>query len=240
MNSCTDRVYDHLIQCLTGGTLKPGDLVQRRELAAGLQVSISPVNEAILQLELEGLLETIPRKGTRVRKPGADDIRGLLMSRIAIEAQAIRMVCGAPLAPHADRLRELGRRVDAAPARGAVLIQADVAFHRAIVSLAGCAALQWHFDRLMRQALILLQGWALPPSPRENHERLVASLLTDDPDRAEQAIRRHIQHGKAMLGLERGSEPEPERLRFGQSPHRPQERLGRSMEALLGPTPDGA
>jgi len=233
MSTCTDTVYDALIGRLAEGRLKPGDLVQRRELAAELGVSISPVNEAVLQLELEGLLETIPRKGTRVRSPGPREVWSLLIARMAIEAQAVRMVCGAPLRAHQDRLRALATAVDAHQLTGPLMMRADVAFHRALVAASDCPSLLWHFDRLMRQGLILLRAHTVERRPASAHLELLERLLACEPAAGEEAIRSHIQSGKAALGLERSDFAQPDRPRLGHSPLAAQQRLGGSMERLL-------
>ncbi|MBF0244932.1 MAG: GntR family transcriptional regulator [Planctomycetes bacterium] len=94
MESRCDLAYDHILEEILSDRLVPGDLLIRREVAKRLGLSISPVGEAMLQLELEGILETVPRKGTRVRQPSQQEVWGLLMTRIAIECQVARMVCG--------------------------------------------------------------------------------------------------------------------------------------------------
>lgn len=233
MASRFDTAYEHILGEILSGRLSPGAVINRRDVAENLGVSISPVGEAMLQLELEGVLETIPRKGTRVRRPCQRDVWGLMISRIAMECQAARMICGAPVTTNRERLAALARDMDEAPAGGPVMIRADAVFHRALVTLADCPVLLWHFDRVIRQSLLLLQAVETPPHKRGNHVALVDALETDDPDKAETAMREHIQKGKAAMALERGLYQAEDRLRLGRSPLLAQQRMGRSMERLL-------
>src|ERR1700735_3861507 len=70
------------------GELAIGQVVSRRKLAAELGMSFLPVSEALLRLENEGLLESRPRAGTRVRVPTRADVQGQYIVREALEAQA--------------------------------------------------------------------------------------------------------------------------------------------------------
>src|SRR5262249_62269850 len=65
-----------------------GRFFPRRKVAAELGMSFLPVSEALLRLEFEGLLESRPRAGTRVRIPSREDVRGHYVVREALEVQA--------------------------------------------------------------------------------------------------------------------------------------------------------
>jgi len=233
MQSCVDYVYDAIVRKISDGDLKQGDLINRRALALELKTSVSPVGDAMLQLELEGILETIPRKGTRVRSPNQEDVWGLLMTRLALECQVARMVCGEIVRGSFDSLRELAREVDESPKYGSALLRSEESFHRALFELAECPALLSAFDTLARQSILLIDLRRLAAPRRMSHLELVESLATDDPDSAERAMRAHIQHGKAAFSLERGFFKESRSLRFGRSPLLARRRLGDSLSRLL-------
>lgn len=231
--SRVDFVYDAVVQRLYSGELKPGDLIKRRNLAAELRTSISPVTEAMLQLEMEGLLETIPRKGTRVRQPTQRDVWGMQIVRIAIEVEAARLVCGQPVLEHRDKLGELAEIIDATPRKGGQRLNADAAFHRHLVELAGCPALLKHFDMTIRQSLLLVAVRNMPTNKVASHLELLAALETENSDEAEQAMRVHIQTGKEFYALERGHFAETVKVKFGDSPKLVSKRITRSVEQLL-------
>src|ERR1700751_3560172 len=75
------------------GELAIGQVISRRKIAAELGMSFLPVSEALLRLEHEGLLESRPRAGTRVRVPTRQDVQGHYVVREALEVQAAMLFC---------------------------------------------------------------------------------------------------------------------------------------------------
>ena len=73
------------------GEVAIGQVISRRKIAAELGMSFLPVSEAFLRLEFEGLLESRPRAGTRVRIPSREDVRGHYLVREALEVEAARL-----------------------------------------------------------------------------------------------------------------------------------------------------
>src|SRR6201996_7406780 len=78
------------------GELKIGQPISRRRLAAELGMSFLPVSEALLRLENEGLVESRPRAGTRVRMPTREDVEGQYIVREALEGQGARAFLAPP------------------------------------------------------------------------------------------------------------------------------------------------
>ena len=67
--SLSSEAYSNVRQRILRGELKLGQVISRRTLASEMGMSFLPVSEALLRLEVEGLLESRPRAGTRVRIP---------------------------------------------------------------------------------------------------------------------------------------------------------------------------
>ena len=86
--SLSAEAYEVVRQRIARGELVLGQAVSRRRLAAELGMSFLPVTEALLRLEFEGLLESRPRAGTRVRVPTPADVEGNYIVRQALETQA--------------------------------------------------------------------------------------------------------------------------------------------------------
>jgi GntR family transcriptional regulator, rspAB operon transcriptional repressor len=86
--SLAAEAYNVVRQRIARGELMLGQPVSRRRLAAELGMSFLPVTEALLRLEFEGLLESRPRAGTRVRIPSPQDVEGNYVVRQALETQA--------------------------------------------------------------------------------------------------------------------------------------------------------
>src|SRR5688500_17900249 len=87
----TEEAY----QCIRGGILSGalpfGAILSRRVIAEQLKISIVPVGDALQRLEGDGLVESRPRVGTRVRIPTAKAIRGHFILREALETQSARI-----------------------------------------------------------------------------------------------------------------------------------------------------
>src|SRR5678816_3387832 len=73
--SLAAEAYEFVKQRILRGELPMGQVISRRKIAAELGMSFLPVSEALLRLEFEGLLESRPRAGTRVRIPSREDVR---------------------------------------------------------------------------------------------------------------------------------------------------------------------
>src|SRR5437868_13721169 len=95
------------------GELAIGQVISRRKIAAELGMSFLPVSEALLRLEHEGLLESRPRAGTRVRVPTREDVMGHYVVREALEVQAAMLFAAVATPDKRSELLKLAARVDA-------------------------------------------------------------------------------------------------------------------------------
>jgi DNA-binding GntR family transcriptional regulator len=112
-SSLAAEAYSVVRQRILRGDIVLGQVISRRKLAAELNMSFLPVSEALLRLEFEGLLESRPRAGTRVRIPSPEDVKGHFVVREALEVQAaIRFAENATLSER-DELKRMAERVDA-------------------------------------------------------------------------------------------------------------------------------
>lgn len=208
--SLSHRVYSDILGRILSGKMKPGDVFNRRQVAAELQVSVAPVLEAMLELEAEGLIETLPRRGTRVRMPNVEDVWGHLMLREALECQAARLCCGESVRRHQMRLQRLASELDALQRGSVEQIRQEIRFHHYLVSLAQCPPLTEAFERVMKVGLLHAAG-AMESTPPQNslHETLVNELLNADPDTAEAAMRSHLRAANPSLLNDRQMDDRP-------------------------------
>src|SRR5579864_1618440 len=95
------------------GELAIGQVISRRKIAAELGMSFLPVSEALLRLEHEGLLESRPRAGTRVRIPSREDVMGHYVVREALEVQAAILFANQSTREERAELMKLAIRLDA-------------------------------------------------------------------------------------------------------------------------------
>src|SRR5687767_7915342 len=91
LQTLAQQAYRQVRDKMLRGDLRFGTPLSRRALASELGMSMIPVSEAIQRLEIDGLVESWPRVGTRVKVPSAQDIRDSVILREALEAQAARL-----------------------------------------------------------------------------------------------------------------------------------------------------
>jgi DNA-binding GntR family transcriptional regulator len=151
-------VADIIRQAILNGTMKPGAPVVEMALAEQLQVSRAPVREAIQILEADGLIESEPYKGKRVKPLTLKEVEELYSLREQFEAFAIRRIVErridvSELRTHSDAMFEAAERDDLA-----ALNTADQAFHRCLIRLADHELMLGFWDNLylrIRQIMAL-------------------------------------------------------------------------------------
>lgn len=201
-SSLSQDVYEYLLEKFLQNELVPGHILNRREIAQQLGVSVAPVLEALLQLEMEGFVESIPRKGTLVKPVRQEDIFGQLMLREAVECQAARLYCGARVREHRQVLQVLAAALETTTAESPEHWKQEVDFHSELVSLSDCLPLLREFRRFIRLGVFYRMNRILQPVDRldgQSHMTLIEVLATDDPDIAERAIRAHLRSGKQRI-----------------------------------------
>src|SRR6266478_1994480 len=89
----SDQAYLLLREQILRGVFPPSAVLSRRKLAVEFGMSLLPISEALQRLESDGLVESRPRVGTRVRTPTLEEVQGRYVVREALEAQAARLCC---------------------------------------------------------------------------------------------------------------------------------------------------
>lgn len=187
-------VHEKLRRRIVSLELKPGSRLVEEEISAAMNAGRTPVREALLRLQGEGLVSR--NRGWVVQPSDPSNVAAIFEARLAIEGFATRL---ASLRAGARDLGELGALVAAMAAeqsRGQLNRQ-DRSFHERIVALSGNALLvemhqrtQVHYWN-MRLPVIFTKEQTLRAN--EQHGLIWEALKARDPDRAEAAARRHIE-----------------------------------------------
>ncbi|WP_399226663.1 GntR family transcriptional regulator [Streptomyces sp. TRM49041] len=170
-HSVRGQVLEALRAALLGGDLAPGEVYSAPALGMRLGVSATPVREAMQQLAIEGAVEVVPNRGFRVIVRTARELAELAEVRAMLEIPVmLRLARTVPSARWAE-LRPLAEATAAAAARGdlATYGEADRAFHRALLGLAGNEQLVAVADDLHRRS-----QWPLVSPPATRRADLVA------------------------------------------------------------------
>ena len=195
--SLAAEAYEFVKQRILRGDLTMGQVISRRKIAAELGMSFLPVSEALLRLEFEGLLESRPRAGTRVRIPSREDVRGHYVVREALEVQAAMLFAAVATAEDRAELQKLAARVDAmSVTEQSLYLPAHEKLHRRIAEGARCPALSLAIEKTHA----LASTWfCMARSQSEEtgrlHSDLVNVLVAGDPAKAVEAMRAHVNLG---------------------------------------------
>lgn len=203
--SLGERAYVKLREKILKGEYPLGAAISRRQVAAEFGMSFLPVSEAVKRLEHDGLLESQPRVGTRVRIPTPQDLRDRCIVREALETQSARLFAEAAgpdqrlelraMAVELDRLMEsCGDGSDRNAVFDAQMFH--LSFHMRIAECTGsallCDTLAHHQVLIFNWLYDIAAGHLVPP---RWHQRLMDGLAGTDPDRAERAMRDHVRFG---------------------------------------------
>lgn len=196
-----DRAYRALVDAISSGALAPGQRITQEELAAQLAVSRQPVLQALRLLKQDGLVQDAPGRGLQVAPLEADAVLQIYQVRGALDALAARLAAEQRNALPAALLRA-GRQA----ARGndvPALIEADIAFHRALYAASGNAyvarAAETHWAHLRRAMGAVLQHGRLRRPVWDEHEAIARAVAAGDADAAAQAAEVHAhQAGQFM------------------------------------------
>lgn len=201
-----DRVLRHVREHILDGTYAGGTLLSEGEVAEETGVSRTPVREAFLLLEAEGLMRLYPKRGALVVAVSPDEVRDVMETRMLVERHAVRRVAEAGAPGLGARLEDLLRTQTELADRGdgAGFVDADREFHRAIVEAAGNAILTRLYDSLrdrqrrMGTASILREP-SLVRRFLADHVTLAAALRAGDADAAERALVDHLATARAGI-----------------------------------------
>jgi DNA-binding GntR family transcriptional regulator len=191
------EAYVTIRERILRGEVAIGQVISRRKIAAELGMSFLPVSEAFLRLEFEGLLESRPRAGTRVRIPSREDVRGHYLVREALEVEAARLFTEIATPEERSELLKLGQRVDALRSQTDgnrfYYLNLHEKLHRRIAECTGCQALCDAIERTRAlSSTWLCVGRAFNGVPSRRHQDLMGVLVGMDRDASAAAMREHV------------------------------------------------
>ena len=109
VRSLRQQVYDYLRTEMQAGNLLPGSFIKLKEISERLGISKTPLRDALIQLECEGFVTILPRRGVLVNKLTIDDIRNVLEILGALEGAAIYSVFKRFDAGHIAEMKKLNQ-----------------------------------------------------------------------------------------------------------------------------------
>jgi DNA-binding GntR family transcriptional regulator len=201
-----EQVYRRVREAILEGEIAPGAVMSQVALADELGVSRTPLREALVRLENEGLLEIIPRHGVRIIPMSVADMKEIYQVLVSLVGAAAAALASQP--PSGSALDEL----DAICERMEALLKAsditgwaleDERFHLKIVELAGNRRLReivsncWDQAHRARMFTLRLQTHPQPAQSMKEHRQIIAALRKRDAAKAESLLRSHRERGLA-------------------------------------------
>jgi DNA-binding GntR family transcriptional regulator len=203
--SLAERAYQSIRERILRGYYPLGAALSRRQLAKELRMSFLPISQALQHLEIDGLVESKPRVGTRVRVPTREDVLERYGLREALETQAARLCAENADQSNRQDLLKMGFHLDqlyASIAGGDEDFLYSVhtyhlAFHLRVAEIGGNLLLRGAIER--EQVLVFnwlfdtaAQQRSLPP---HFHSELAAALTGSTVEAADVAMRAHVRYG---------------------------------------------
>lgn len=195
-----DEVYRQILEAIHEGAIAPRERIVQEKLANQFKISRTPVREALLRLEQEGVLVTSGRSGFMIREIRDDEVRDIYMARSAVEGYAARHLADLGDAERLDRIQRIIEIEEDVEDRTPVAyFNANRAIHRAIVEETGNRYLLDMFDNLWNRGtsfnlFAAIESIDLAKSLGE-HVLLCDAMRTGDGARAEAAMIAHIGDG---------------------------------------------
>lgn len=199
--SMTELVAERIREAIVLGTFPLGTKLSEQKLAEQLQVSRSPVREALVLLQIEGLVRVLPKRGSFVFSPDPDVINDLCEHRAILETVCLELAFSRDhaglLAGMQDGLDQMHRAIQSSDTRQYSL--GDLKYHRSIISNSNNASIIKVYETTigplmaLRTHLFTISGITLDRSMQE-HAELLEACVTKDIARAQSICTKHINH----------------------------------------------
>ena len=204
--SLVDTAYEWIRRRILDNVWPPGHRALEQEVALELGMSRTPVREALVRLQNDGLVEVVPRHGMRVLPVSPQDMREIYEVLTALECMAAEIVARRkPGDAELQTLTQATADMDEALARDDLeaWAAADERFHVSLVELSGNRALAntvWNYwDRAHRARMLSLRLRPKPVNSTHAHMQMVERLRAGDGAGAAAVTRAHRERANQEL-----------------------------------------
>ena len=200
-----EKILESIRESILRGSLKPGEKVAEPELAERFGISRTPIREAFRQLESEGYLTVIPRKGAVVTALSERDVEEFYSIKSILEGYAARIAAEKLSTKDLDRLEAINERLQQLANEGDVktFFRVHNEFHELFIRASGneklfelIGQLLLKFNRL-RMASLALPG-RMNISVQE-HRKILEAFRRQDGDQADNLVRKNAAYGGQVL-----------------------------------------
>lgn len=198
-------IFNTIREAIVMGELKPGERLMEVQLAGKMGVSRTPVREAIRKLELEGLVEMLPRKGAHVAGLSMKDIIDVLEVRACLDGLASSLAASKAGEDDIKELNlilsQLSAHIEKDNLNGS--IKKDVEFHDIIYRIAGNEKLNQIASNLREQVhrfrVIYLKDYGNQKGIIGEHQAIINAICSKNEEEASKMAQKHIQKQKETI-----------------------------------------
>ncbi len=200
-----EKILETIRDAILKGTMKPGERVSEPDLAERFGISRTPIREAFRQLESEGYLEVVPRKGAVVASLSERDIEEFYAIKIILEGFAARMAAEKLTGKEIERLESINERLHKIAKEGDVktFFRVHNEFHEVFIKAAGNDKLSEMINQLvMKFKRLRLASLSQPGRMEvsiEDHSDMIQAFKDHDGNRADSLIRHAATIGAEVL-----------------------------------------
>lgn len=204
-----EQIYQALRDSILSGELAPGDRLVEMQIAEQLQVSRTPIREAIRQLQREELIAADEMGWLRVATVSSTEAQHLYDCRIALETLAITGACEHASQAQLKALKQLVEQAEklvqqkTSKTTNNHLLEVDRQFHRTIAQSSGNTCLVSLLDQVFgKMALLRTQTTQHNPrvlEVRTEHQKIYEAIALHNPQAATNAIQEHLIASKKRV-----------------------------------------
>jgi DNA-binding GntR family transcriptional regulator len=200
-----ERILETIRDAITSGKLKPGEKVAEPELAERMGISRTPIREAFRQLESEGYLTVIPRKGAVVISFSERDIEEFYAIKSILEGYAAKLACQNLSAREIEKLDAINEKLRQLADEGDVkhFFRVHNDFHEMFIKASDNDKLKELISDLLRKFQRLrIASLSLPGRMHisvQEHEKIIEAFRARNADLAEQLVRKNAEYGGRVL-----------------------------------------
>lgn len=197
-----------LREMILAGALPAGSKLGEAELATRLDVSRTPVREALSRLAAEGLVELVPNRGARVARWSPEDLQQIFELRLRLEPYAVGLAVPRLTDADLDDLEDLARRMQAfgKPGRSQDLdgiVHLNRQFHRTLITRAANPALASALMAVTHASVVNQNFHNYSPEALArslaHHVEIVAAARAGNADWANSVMRSHLYNARATM-----------------------------------------
>jgi DNA-binding GntR family transcriptional regulator len=232
------HVFEHLREAIVRGEMAPGDRLVEARLAEALDISRTPVREAMHKLEREGFLHKLPKGGFAVATLTREEIEETFGIRCVLESYAARLATvnsrEEDLLPLEEKIQEFQQCLDNGLLED--LPRINTQFHNLFYSLSKSPRLIKMINDLkdqihrFRKILLKMETWA--ETSNRDHRKMLEAIRKRDLNQVEQVVKEHIARGQQIVL--RAAEEREKRRGYGRYDDVRKKDQGASGKAGLG------